>query len=132
MESKADSKPYNLEERTARFGEAIIAFAKRIPPTPVTLSLITQLVKAGTSVGANYCEADDAVSTKEFHKNIGTCRKESRESKFWLRQIAKAVPALKEDSRVLWQEARELHLIFCRIFTSTTRNLARRQPPPVG
>jgi len=58
--------PYDLEERTALFGESVIDFAKRIPMNPVTERLIPQLVAAGTSVGANYCEADDAVSKKDF------------------------------------------------------------------
>ena len=81
---------YDLEERTARFGEAVIAFAKRIPRTPVTMPLITQMVKAGTSVGANYCEADDGISKRDFRKSIGTCRKESRESKYWVRMVVSA------------------------------------------
>jgi hypothetical protein len=71
-----DAKPaYDLEERTARFGEAIIDFAKKIPAGPLTERIISQLVGAGTSVGANYDEADDAVSKKEFLKCIGTCKK---------------------------------------------------------
>ncbi|MFB3892433.1 MAG: four helix bundle protein [Phycisphaerae bacterium] len=107
---------FDLEERTARFGEAIIRFAKKVPQSPITVPLIGQLTRAGTSVGANYCEADDAVSRKEFRKNIGTCRKESRESKHWLRMLAAAAPDVKIDARLLWQEAKELHLIFSKIF----------------
>jgi len=111
--------PFDLEERTARFGEAIIRFAKRIPVNPVTLPLIGQLVKAGTSVGANYCEANDAESKKDFRHKIGICRKESRESKHWLRMIGVAVPELCQDARVLWQEAKELNLIFSSIRRSS-------------
>src|SRR5216110_2044123 len=106
---------YDLEERTARFGEAIIDFAKTIPQDPVTNRIITQLVGAGTSVGANYVEADDAVSKKEFLKSIGTCRKEARETKHFLRMIVRAVPELKPQARTLWLEAKELHLIFSKI-----------------
>src|SRR6266496_2992342 len=102
---------YDLEERTARFGEAIIDFAKTIPLNPVTNRIITQLVGAGTSVGANFVEADDAVSKKEFLKNIGTCRKEARETKHFLRMIVRAVPELKPHARTLWLEAKELHLL---------------------
>ena len=80
-EEAETKRVYDLEERTARFGEAIIDFAKTIPQNPITSRIITQLVGAGTSVGANYVEADDAVSKKEFLKNIGTCRKEARETK---------------------------------------------------
>ena len=107
-----EKKPYDLEERTARFGEAIIAFAKRIPVTPVTMRVIPQLVAAGTSVGANYSEADDAESKKDFRHKIGICRKESRETKHWLRMLAAAEPNLRADARTLWQEAKELNLIF--------------------
>ena len=106
---------FDLEERTARFGESVIAFAKKIPRNPVTLPLISQLVRSGTSVGANYCEADDAVSKKEFRNKIGTCKKEARETKYRLRMIGGAEPDMKEEARVLWQEAKELHLIFASI-----------------
>src|SRR6266550_7115547 len=112
-EGMGDRPPYDLEERTALFGEAIIAFAKRVPQNVVSVPLIRQLVRCGTSIGANYCEADDAVSKKEFRKNIGTCKKESKETKHWLRMVAAAEPSMKEAARPLWQEAKELHLIFC-------------------
>jgi len=114
-EEPSEKRVYDLEERTARFGEAIIDFAKSIPESPVTTRIIAQLVGAGTSVGANYVEADDAVSKKEFLKNIGTCRKEARETKHFLRMVVRAVPELKPQARILWQEARELHLIFSKI-----------------
>lgn len=109
-------KPYDLEERAAQFGEAIIAFAKKIPVNRVTSRLIEQVVGAATSVGANYCEADDAVSKKDFRNKIGTCKKEARETKFLLRMIVSAVPNLREEARPLWREAKELHLIFAKIY----------------
>ena len=96
----------DLCERTAEFGEQIIKFAKKIPQNPVNNRLISQLIGAGTSVGANYCEADDAVSKKDFKKCIGTCRKESKETKYWLRMVASSEPGLKAEARVLWQEAK--------------------------
>ena len=86
--TKVTPKPYDLEERTGRFGEVLIAFAKRIPANLVTEPLIPQLVRAGTSVGANYCEADDAGSKKEFCYRISICKRESRETKHWLRMVA--------------------------------------------
>lgn len=107
---------YDLEERTARFDQAIIDFAKRIPRGPLTDRIIDQLVGAGTSVGANYIEADDSVSKKEFLKCIGTCKKEARETKHFLRMVASAVPELQTDARKLRLEARALHLIFARIW----------------
>ena len=106
---------YDLEERTARFGEQIIEFAKKTPINEITRSLVDQLVRSGTSVGANYCEADDASSKKEFRQKIGYCRKEARETKFWLRMIVKAEPQLREQAKSRWQEAKELHLIFAAI-----------------
>jgi four helix bundle protein len=112
------ARVYDLEERTARFGEAVIDFAKTIPQSAVTNRIIGQLVGAATSVGANYVEADDSVSKKEFLKNIGTCRKEARETKHFLRMAVRAVPELKPQARVLWIEAKELHLIFSKIWRS--------------
>jgi four helix bundle protein len=106
---------YDLEGRTAKFGEEIIQFCKGIPWNVVTEPLIRQLVKSGTSVGGNYCEADDACSRKEFRQKIGYCKKESRESKHWLRMLAVAVADQVERARMLWKEAHELHLIFAKI-----------------
>jgi four helix bundle protein len=113
---KKPIEKYDLDERTARFGEGIIVFAKKVPRNVVTSSLIDQLVRAGTSVGANYCEADDAVSKKEFRCKIGTCKKEARETKHWLRMIAAAEEVVRDEARPLWQEAKELHLIFAAIY----------------
>ena len=109
---------YDLEERTAKFGENIIRFAQKIPRNSVTLPLISQLVKAGTSVGANYCEADDAESQKDFKHKIGICKKEARETKHWLKMIVVAVSELREEAKILWQEAKELNLIFNAIVRS--------------
>jgi four helix bundle protein len=112
-----NGKPaFDLEERTAQFGETIVHFARTVVKNPVTVPLISQLVRAGTSVGANYCEADDAVSKKDFKNKIGTCRKEARETKLWLRMIAAAEPEMKAEARKLWHEAKELHLIFAAIW----------------
>jgi four helix bundle protein len=112
VREESDCKPvYDLEERTARFGEAVIDFAKTIPQGPTIDRIIGQLVGAGTSIGANYVEADDSVSKKEFLKCIGTCKKEARETKHFLRMAVRAVPKLKPEARELWIEARELHLI---------------------
>ena len=109
-------KIYNLEERTAKFGEDVIVFCLTLPKNIITNPLINQLVKAGTSVGANYSEADDAESKADFKHKIGICKKESRESKHFLRMISVAVPDSKSNTRVLWQEAKELNLIFNTIY----------------
>jgi hypothetical protein len=70
---------FDLEERTATFGEAVILFARKIPRSPVNDGLISQLVRAATGIGANYAEADDGVSKKDFKHKIGICRKEARD-----------------------------------------------------
>ncbi len=97
------------------FGENAIDFAKKIPVNQITKRLIEQLVGAATSVGANYCEADDAVSKKDFRHKISICKKESRETKFFVRMVVRAVPELREEAKPIWQEAKELHLIFAKI-----------------
>jgi four helix bundle protein len=114
---------YDLAERTAVFGEEIIEFCLAVPINPVTAPVTNQLVRAGTSIGANYCEADDAESKKDFRHKIALCRKEARETKYWLRMIAKAVPGQKITARPLWTGAKELHLIFATIVRTTDRNL---------
>ena len=116
MTNVKKDKKYDLEERTAKFGENIIRFCNKIPKTSITISLITQLIRSGTSVGANYCEADDAESKSDFRHKIGICKKETRESKHFIRMIVIAVPEMKEDARILWQEAKELNLIFNSIY----------------
>jgi four helix bundle protein len=110
-----EERVFDLEERTALFGESVIQFCKKIPFTSITSPLISQIVRSATSVGANYCEADNAVSKKEFRQKIATCQKEARETKHWLRMIAAADPNQRESSRTIWHEARELHLIFSAI-----------------
>src|SRR5687768_18452952 len=108
---------FDLEERTARFGESVILFCRRLPRDEITRPLISQLVRAATSVGSNYCEADDADSKRDFHFKIGLCRRESRESAHWLRMTVAALPASADDARHLWCEAK-----------GAKRNL-RRYPP---
>ena len=118
MCEKSSNKIYDLEERTALFGELVIDFAKTIPKGPLTNRLISQVVGAATSVGANYCEADDAVSKKDFKHRISICKKEAREAKFFIRMIVRAVPELRDSAKPIWQEAKELHLIFAKIYRS--------------
>jgi four helix bundle protein len=106
---------YDLEERTAVFGEKMIEFAKSIPKDPINNPLISQVVRSGTSIGANYMEADAANTKKDFKYKISLCRKESKETKHWLRMIAKANPRLLNEARILGREAQELSLIFSAI-----------------
>ena len=122
------ARTYDLEERTAKFAEQIIDFALEVERSAVTLPLITQLVRSGTSIGANYCEADDAESKKDFRHKIGLCRKEARETKYWFRMIAHGAPKSKQSARLLWKEANELHLIFCKIRRSVDKKTNHDKP----
>lgn len=78
-------KKFDLEERTAKFGEEIIKFCTDMPKNDITKPIINQLIKCGTSIGANYSEADDAESKADFRHKIGICKKEARECKHFLR-----------------------------------------------
>jgi len=112
VQNPNDKKKYDLEERTARFGEAIIELVKTLPQDPINNPLISQIVRAGTSVGANYMEADGAESKKDFQHKISICKKESKETKHWLRMITKANPSRRDECQKLLREAQELSLIF--------------------
>jgi len=106
---------YDLEERTAKFGECIIDFAKSLKENTINKPLISQIIRSATSIGANYMEANQASSKKDFKNKIHICRKESNETKHWLRMISKASPDKNEQCRKLWKEAHELTLIFSKI-----------------
>ncbi len=122
-EDNPSCKKYDLEERTAKFGENVIKFLKDISDTSVIKPLKYQLAKSSTSMGANYGEADDAESAADFKHKIGICKKESRESKHFLRMIAAAVPEKTAQTRILWQEAKELHLIFNDIYRKVSQKI---------
>ncbi len=111
--------PVDLEERPSVFGESVIRLLKRVPRSPNNDRLIDQLTGCGTSVGANYCEANEGVSKKDFRHIIARCKKEAKESKFFLRMIATAEPQLTDEARTLWREAKELHLIFSSIYSKS-------------
>jgi four helix bundle protein len=110
-----NGKVFDLEERTGRFGEAIIEFAKTLERNEINRPLVGQLVEAGTSVGANYMEADGAESKKDFRHKIAICKKEAKETKHWLRMIREANPHKAVECHKLWQEGHELTLIFSSI-----------------
>ena len=110
-----NNKRFDLIGRTAKFGEDVIAFAQSLEQNRVNRPIISQFIDAGTSIGANYMEADGAESRKDFEHKIGICRKEAKESLHWLRMIAKANPQRAQEARVLWKEAQELALIFSSI-----------------
>ena len=83
----------------------------------MTIPIIDQLIRCGTSIGANYTEANGASSKKDFNNKIFICKKESRETKYWLRLLAGALDdqGIKQECRNLWKEAQEFNLIFSKI-----------------
>lgn len=110
---------YDLDERTAKFAEKIIELCKKISKDPVTVPVISQLVRSGTSIGANYAEANGASSKKDFHNKIHICKKEAIETKYWLRILGKAADGRLGECREPWKEAHELTLIFSKIASSS-------------
>jgi len=111
---------YNLEERTAGFGEDVIIFCRELKPCPLTESIIKQLIRSSTSVGANYMEANGACSKSDFRNKIYICKKEAMETKHWLRMLSTAIPKETYKLRKLWNEAQELTLIFSKIANSAS------------
>ena len=115
-------KIYNLEERTALFGENIIEFCKSIKQNNINKSILNQLIRSGTSIGANYCEADGAESGKDFRHKIAICKKEAKETKHWLRMLTKTNPERLNECRILWKEVQELTLILSSILLPKSKN----------
>jgi len=116
-QSKNDQteKKYDLEERTVLFAESIITLVKKISLSPINRRIIDQLVGSSGSIGANYCEANEAESKKDFNHKIGISKKETKESMHWLRLLAKSNPEYTEEIKPLWKENHELLLIFSAI-----------------
>lgn len=108
-------KTFNLEERTIAFAEKIVELCKKCPKNHITAPLVDQLIRAGTSIGANYSEATGASSKRDFTNKVFVCKKEAIETKYWLRLLARAESSMAEDCRDLWREAQELTLIFSKI-----------------
>ncbi|KKS25951.1 MAG: hypothetical protein UU87_C0006G0012 [Parcubacteria group bacterium GW2011_GWA2_42_11] len=106
---------YDLFDRTSKFGSEIIIFVKGIKENNINKSIINQLIRSATSIGANYMEADCAESKKDFIHKIGISKKEAKETTHWLHMLATAEPDEAEKCRKLWQEAHELTLIFSAI-----------------
>jgi four helix bundle protein len=109
------NKIYDLEERTAQFTENIIELCKSIPKNIINTSIISQLIRSSSSIGANYCEANGASSKKDFRNKIYICKKEAKETKYWLRILGKTDESIRERCQKLWNEAQELTLIFSKI-----------------
>lgn len=108
---------YDLEQRTLEFSQKLIAFLKLCPNTITLTPLIGQTLRSGTSIGANYREANGASSKKDFINKIFICKKESKETLYWLELLNQSLDddKLIQTCQNLWQEAREFVLIFGKI-----------------
>ena len=119
--SKLSNQKYDLEERTAVFGESVIDLCKDVRSNAVNKRIVSQLVGSAGSIGANYCEATEAESKIDFIHKIGIAKKEIKETKHWLRPLAKSNPENKDIIVTLWREAHELLLIFSKIIRSSRK-----------
>lgn len=111
---------YDLEERTLKFSKNLIDFLKVCPKNNITFPLIDQTLRAGTSIGANYREANGASSKKDFYNKIFICKKESKESLYWLELLGKTLDdeKLLKQCSALWSESKEFILIFGKIVSN--------------
>jgi four helix bundle protein len=109
---------YDLEERTAKFGENIIAFCESLPQNVINKPLIKQLINSGTSIGANYAEANSASSKRDFRNKIFICKKEAQETKYWFRMVLKCNKEKKQEIEMLQKESQEFILIFGKIIST--------------
>ncbi|MEK7121213.1 MAG: four helix bundle protein [Patescibacteria group bacterium] len=114
-------KSRQLEQRTFKFGADTIKLCRRLGPDNISAPIINQLIRSGTSIGANYLEANNASSKKDFTNKIFICKKESEETKYWLKLLLSCYSPEKESVDVLYDECRQLNLIFQKIVT-TIRN----------
>ena len=113
MTEKQNSKQYDLEERTLKFAKRVRAFVKQLKKTIANIEDGKQLVRASGSVGANYIEANEALSKKDFVMRIKICRKEAKESGYWLKLVdSESKSELERERKELVQEATELTNIF--------------------
>jgi len=117
---KLQPRQYDLEDRTFGFAKNVRALVKKIPKTLANIEDMKQVVRASGSVGANYIEANESLSKKDFRMRIKICRKEAKETRYWLQLIDPGNdPAVQKDRINLMQEATELTSIFGAIIRKT-------------
>ncbi|MDD5731978.1 MAG: four helix bundle protein [Patescibacteria group bacterium] len=114
-----NNKEFDLCKRTINFSKSVIDFIKSIPENIITKPIIGQLIRSTTSIGANYHEATECDSKKDFINKIAITKKETKETKYWLEIISHSYPKCKEEARNLWKEAHELNLIFSKSITTS-------------
>lgn len=125
--SQTPDNQFDLAERTAVYGEQIIVFCQNLEKDSVNRALIYQVVKSGTSIGANYTEADCAESRKDFRHKIALSRKEARETMYWMRMIKKANPELEDRCNELYNEAEEFVKIFSKSISTSRENEKKKE-----
>ncbi len=118
VNGNVQSKKYDLEDRTLRFAKECIDILKTISKDSINGELVVQAVRATASVGANYREANNTISKKDFYHRIGICRREAKESKYWLELLAHSNQRYAERFDPLIDEALQL----ARIFASISKN----------
>ena len=106
---------FDLEDRTLDFSKKVIRLCKKLPYNSINSELVSQLIRAAGSVGANYREANDALSKKDFSHRIGITRREAKETYYWLQLIEEANANLDDEVKKLLQESLELKKIFSSI-----------------
>lgn len=106
---------FDLEERTLHFSKEIIALSGKIKITMVNKNIISQVLRSSSSIGANYCEAIGGSSKKDFRNKIFICKKESQETRYWLKLLLETEKDFSEEIDGLLKEAHELVLIFQKI-----------------
>jgi len=108
---------FDLEERTLEFSKKIIGFCKKLPRSEANNILIPQLIRSSTSIGANYREANDSLGKKDFLMRTKICRKEAKETHYWLELVSYNNPELREETKELLSESLEYLKIFSAIIT---------------
>ena len=112
---------YELEERIEIFGENVINLVKKIKINIINRSVIDQLVRSATSVGANYFEANGASSKKDFVNKVAIAKREVIETQHWLRMLIQTDNYLKQDITNLWDEAKQLGMILSKIISNVRK-----------
>ncbi|HDS85696.1 MAG TPA: four helix bundle protein [Phycisphaerales bacterium] len=119
MTKSQNGKQYDLEDRTLDFARRVREFIRKLNRTLTNIEDCKQLIRSSGSVGANYIEANEALSKKDFLMRIKICRKEAKESRYWLKLINIDKKELEQERSVLEQEASELTHIFGAIVTKS-------------
>jgi four helix bundle protein len=113
-------KKFDLEDRTLKFAKDCIDLSKVLTKDNVNLELIGQFIRASSSVGANYREANDSITKRDFYHKIGICRREAKESKYWMELLAHANQKFSDKIMPLIDEALQLARIFAAISKRNT------------